>query len=169
MNLLLLTVLGAGAIALCAGSAGFSDADNDVANLIKRTEEANVALVQGNIDSYIALTRHAKDYLLMTPFGGTPILGFDNSSEHRAAMAKFFRSGTLKQEVVATYQSGDLVVLVTIERIRAVIQELPEQDWVLRVTQVYRRDGSDWQLVHRHADPLGNKISLEQAAAIARQ
>jgi hypothetical protein len=32
----------------------------------------------------------------------------------------------------------------------------------LRVTQVYRRDGSNWQVVHRHADPLVHGIDLEQ-------
>jgi hypothetical protein len=57
--------------------------------LIKQTEQANVALIQGNIDAYIALTKHAKDYSLMAPFGGTPIFGFENSSEHRADMRKF--------------------------------------------------------------------------------
>jgi hypothetical protein len=35
-------------------------------------------------------------------------------------------------------------------------------------TQVFRRDGSEWQLVHRHADPLANKITVPQAAALAR-
>jgi hypothetical protein len=51
-------------------------------------------------------------------------------------MARFFKSGTLQQEVVATYGSGDLVVLVTVERVRAEVGGLPEQDWSLRVTQV---------------------------------
>jgi hypothetical protein len=36
------------------------------------------------------------------------------------------------------------------------------------VTQVYRRDGSDWLLVHRHADPLVRAVGLEQAAVLAR-
>jgi len=33
---------------------------------------------------------------------------------------------------------------------------------------VFRRDGPEWRLVHRHADPLVKGVSLEQAAAIAR-
>jgi ketosteroid isomerase-like protein len=49
-----------------------------------------------------------------------------------------------------------------------VVGGLPEQDWSLRVTLVFRREEGEWQLVHRHADPLVHSISLEQAAAIAR-
>ena len=83
-------------------------------------------------------------------------------------MKKFFKNGTLEQELVGTWESGDLVVLVTIERVRGEIGELPEQDWGLRVTQVFRRDGKQWQLVHRHADPLVHRITVPQAAALAR-
>jgi ketosteroid isomerase-like protein len=138
----------------------------DVANLTRRTAEANTALLRGDIDGYLALIEHAEDYTLMAPFGGAPTRGFDTSSP--AALARFFKSGTFDQEVVATYDSGDLVVLVTIERVRAEVGGIPKQDWSLRVTQVFRREGADWRLVHRHADPLVNGISLEQAAALAR-
>ena len=151
------------------GDASVAVADEDVAHLIRRTAVANAALVRGDIDGYLALTEHARDYTLMAPFGGAPTRGFDPSSEQRTAMARFFRSGTFDQEVVATYDAGSLVVLVTIERVRAEVGGLPEQDWSLRVTQVFRRDGAEWQLVHRHADPLAHGISLEQAAALARR
>jgi ketosteroid isomerase-like protein len=144
------------------------DSDKDVADLVQRTAEANAALVRGDIEGYLALTEHSLDYTLMQPFGGAPIHGFDMSSEHRTAVGRFFKSGTLKQEVVATYNSGDLVVLVTIERVHGEIGGLPEQDWALRVTQVFRTDGAKWQLVHRHADPLAHGISVQQGAELAR-
>jgi len=138
----------------------------DVANLTRRTAEANTALVRGDIDGYLALIEHATDYTLMAPFGGAPTRGFDTSA--RGTMARFFKSGTFDQEVVAIYATSDLVVLVTIERVRGEVGGLPEQDWALRVTQVFRREGAKWWLVHRHADPLVKGISLEQTAALAR-
>jgi ketosteroid isomerase-like protein len=150
-----------------ADSPGVTDAD--IGELVKRTAEANAELVHGGIDRYIALTQHADDYTLMAPFGGTAdhtalTLRARTGREWPASSSP----GTLDQELVATYNSGDLVVLVTVERARAEIAELPEQDWSLRVTQVFRHDDTGWRLVHRHADPLVNSVSLEQAAALTR-
>lgn len=130
--------------------------------------EANAALVRGDIDGYLTRIEHAPDYTLMAPFGGATEHGFKDSPERRATMKKFFRSGTLEQETVATYESGDLVVLVTVEHVQAQVGDLAEQDWTLRVTQVFRRVEGGWQLAHRHADPLGPPITVERAAALAR-
>ena len=141
-------------------------AHEDVAELIRCSADANAALVRGDANGYYTLISHADDFTLLNPFGGAPRRGVDTSSEHRAAVGRFFKCDTFDQQVVATY-SGDLVVLVTIERVRGEVGGLPEQDWSLRVTQVYRRDGSEWQLVHRHADPLVHGISVEQAAGLA--
>jgi ketosteroid isomerase-like protein len=142
--------------------------DIDVADLTRRSAEGNAALVRGDIDGFLEQIAHSKNYTLMAPFGGAPVRGLDTSSENRAAMARFFKADTFNQEVVATYDSEDLVVLVTIERVRGEVGGLPEQDWSLRVTQVYRREEREWRLVHRHADPLLKRISVEQAAVLAR-
>ncbi len=91
------------------------------------------------------------------------------SAARPVALAQFFRGGEAKVEVVETYTSGDLAVLVVIERQQGTIGDLPEQDWSLRVTWVFRRTaGSDWELVHRHADALVHAIDHERLGAMAR-
>jgi ketosteroid isomerase-like protein len=154
--------------AFATGDSSNTPTNKEVANLIQRSAEANDALVRGDIEGYLGRIKHSEDYTLMAPFGGPTQKGFDDSKEHRAGMAKFFKAGNFDQEMIATYNSGDLVVLVTVERLSGVIGGLPKQDWSLRVTQVFRRTGSDWELVHRHADPLLKKLSLERAAEIVR-
>ena len=136
--------------------------------LIQRTEAQAVAFMRGEMEQWVRLVRLADDFTLMQPFGGPASHGFDPSPEHLARLASYFRNGDAKLEVVQSYVSNDLVVLVMIERQHGEIGGLPDQDWSLRVTQVYRKHGSEWQLVHRHADPLVHNVGLEAAAAIAR-
>lgn len=143
-------------------------ADTDLADLIHRTADAASAFIRGDIERYLSLIVHSADYTLMAPLGGAPTRGFDHAPEHLARLKRTFRGGTSELEVVQTYASDNLVVLVMIERQRARVADVPEQDWSLRVTQVYRRDGAEWHLVHRHADPLVREIGLDHAAAIAR-
>src|SRR3954469_2573658 len=142
--------------------------DEEVAELIRRPAEAASAYIRGDMRRYLTLIRHADDYTLMAPFGGEPTRGFDASPERLEATARFFQAGEADLELVQSYASGDIVVLVVIERQHGEVGGLPDQDWSLRVTLVFRRDGSEWRLAHRHADPLVHGIGLEQAAAIAR-
>jgi ketosteroid isomerase-like protein len=138
------------------------------AELYAISGEANAALMRGDIAQYTALVSLSEDFTLMSPFGGQPTRGSDYTPERMQAMGRFFRNGTFKQELVHSYASDDMVVLALIEQTNVEVGGLPAQDWSLRVTLVYRREGADWQLVHRHADPLAPGISLEMAAALAR-
>jgi ketosteroid isomerase-like protein len=124
--------------------------------------------MRGDIDRYLALITLTDDFTLMSPFGGTPTRGSDMTGERWEAMGRFFRNGTFEQEVVQSYGSADMVVLAIIERARVEVGGLPAQDWPLRVTLVYCREGVEWRLAHRHADPLVTGVSLKQAAALAR-
>lgn len=145
-----------------------SDPDQATAALVRRSEQANTALMRGDIEGYRASVKLTDDFTLMSPFGGTITRGSDITSERWQAMGRFFRNGTFAQELVQSYSSADIVVLVTVERAHVEVGGLPAQDWALRVTLVYRREGHDWRLVHRHADPLARGISIEEAAALAR-
>ncbi len=157
------------ALPLCAVLAADAvAADDAVAELVRRAEAKNAAFIRGDMEQWSRLVRIAPDFTLMQPFGGPVSHGFDASPKRLAEMSQYFRNGQGGLEVEQTYASEGMVVLVMIERQRIEVGGLPAQDWSLRVTEVYRKDGSAWQLVHRHADPLVQKVSLQQAAVLAR-
>jgi ketosteroid isomerase-like protein len=141
--------------------------EDDVAQVIRDAADAARALIGGDIERYLELVHHAEGYTLMPPNGGAPVR-YDERAESVRASAGFFKSGEASLEHVETHAWGDTVVLVMIERQHGEVGEFPDQDWSLRVTQVYRRDESGWLLVHRHADPLAHGIEFEQVAALAR-
>ena len=103
----------------------------------------------------------------MAPYGGEPRRGFD-VEQALESTPKMFRGGEADLELVESYASGDIAVLVAIERQHGEVGGLPDQDWSLRVTLVFRREGPEWRLVHRHADPLVHAIGMEHMAVIAR-
>lgn len=139
----------------------------DIAQLVGRTAEAASAYIRGDIRKYLTLIKHGDDYTLMPPYGGEPRRGFD-AEEALEATPKMFRGGEADLELVQSHASGDMAVLVAIERQHGEVGGMPDQDWSLRVTLVFRREGPGWRLVHRHADPLVHAISMEHMAALAR-
>jgi ketosteroid isomerase-like protein len=143
--------------------------DEELAALVQRITEAAHALISGDVKGYAARIKHAPEYTLMSPYGGDVARGFDDSDAALDGMAQFFRGGEAEVEVVETYTSGDLAVLVVVERQRGTVGNLPEQDWSLRVTWVFRRTAEpDWELVHRHADALVHPIDHTRLGALAR-
>ena len=141
--------------------------DDELDELIRRIEEATNAFLRGDMERYLAMTAHARGFTLMNPFGGPPTR-YEDRRESLMAAAGFFKSGEARIELVEAHVVGDALVLVMIEHQHGEVGGLPDQPWSLRVTQVYRRDGAGWQLLHRHADPLVRHIGLERAAEIAR-
>jgi ketosteroid isomerase-like protein len=149
-------------------TAAKTSASDAVAALIARVAEKNAAFMRGDMQRWSELVAFAPDFTLMQPFGGPASHGFDARPERLAEMSRYFRNGTSELELVQVYSSEELIVLAIIERQRAEVGGLPAQNWSLRVTEVWRKSGSDWQLAHRHADPLVERLSLEQTAALAK-
>lgn len=140
----------------------------DTDDLIARMNTAAAAYIRGDLDGYVAQFDHADDYTLMPPYGGDTRHGFTYTADAAAWTKEFFRSGEAQLEVQQTYSSGELTVLVAIERQHGEVGGIPDQDWSLRVTLVFRRVDDRWALVHRHADPLVHEIPFEHLAVLAR-
>jgi len=142
--------------------------DEALAELIRIAQDSAQAYINGDLDTYAALVRHADDFSLMPPFGGETRHGFELSDESRESTRSTFRGGEATVEVDAAYVTDDLAVLAVVERQRGLVGDFPEQDWSLRVTLAFRRDGGEWRLVPRHADTLVHPIGWEQVSALAR-
>ena len=140
---------------------------DELAELIRDTDEAAAAWMRGDMDRYLALTHHARGFTLMDPSGG-PARRFENRAENFKGWKSPFANGEARLEHVETHIWGDTAVLVMIERQHGEVAGLPDQDWSARVTHVYRREGGKWLLVHRHADLLAHPLDPQVMAALAR-
>ncbi len=141
---------------------------DELADLTARVTESTSAYINGEIRRYLELVQPAAEQTLMPPYGGPPVHGVDLSDEAVRTTSEFFRGGEAELDIAATHASGDLAVIVAVERQHGDVGDWPHQDWSLRVTLVFRREGTVWRQVHRHADPLVREIGFPLLAAIAR-
>jgi len=146
---------------------GAAVTEHELTALVRQTAEAAAALISGGIRRYFALAKHADDFTLVAPFGGEPNRGSDTPGKARS-------DGTVLSR--RRGESGTCAVLhlrrpggpELIERLHGDVGGMPDQGLSLRVTLVYRREGQQCRLVHRHADPVVHGIGLERLAALAR-
>ena len=141
--------------------------DSQLTELLQRMSVAAAAYIRGDIRGYLELFDHPDDYSLMPPYGGETRVGSQPTEAELDATSEFFATGEAELEVQHTYVSGDLVVLVAVERQHGEVAGLPDQDLSLRVTIVFRRAGDRWQIVHRHADPLVEEMPFGEFAELA--
>jgi ketosteroid isomerase-like protein len=139
-----------------------------LAELTRMAQESAEAYLAGDLDTYAKVLPHADDFTLMPPFGGPIRRGFVLDDETREATRSTFRGGQVEVEIDAWYVTDDLAVLAVVERQRGLVGDLAEQDWSLRVTLAFRRDGGQWRLVHRHADALVHAVGWNTLAQLAR-
>ena len=137
----------------------------EIDRLVDALDRGRQAWISGALES--SATDHMVQDDAMTlfgPFGGEAVM----PGPMQAKIAALFHGGTGRCELVKAMADGDLLVLVMIERNDVTFEgRTTPQPWMLRTTQVFRRDGTRWQRLHRHADPLITRRSLDDTLAIA--
>jgi len=128
--------------------------------VVRDVEAAQVKLVNGQPDAFKALWSQGDDVTLSGGLGGVIAKGWAEVSARLDWVATQFVDGARTHREVSRFVGQDLAYVVWRETIRftnpvdrrAMVQEL-------RVTQIFRREGGRWRIVHRHADSQVTKQS----------
>jgi len=134
---------------------------------LPRLRQADTALHNGDAVPRLAMWSHDNP---VTLFGGA--MGGSCWDEIEPIFqrlgASFSDCRSFDYEVIAAGASDDLAYTVGFEHTTASVRGGPPAAYVLRVTNVFRREGGEWKVVHRHADPAGSSSArdvLEHLAA----
>lgn len=138
--------------------------DPVVRELFQRTLAAQQAWVCGDARGYEEM--FSPDQLtIFGPFGGPALRGHTPGAAAR--VAGLFSDGSADLELIDAIVTSDVVCLVMMERCEAIFAGVEgRQRWDLRTTQVYRRTGERWHVVHRHAEPLADPRDLRETLAL---
>ncbi|WP_438854766.1 nuclear transport factor 2 family protein [Agromyces sp. M3QZ16-3] len=81
-------------------------------------------------------------------------IGLAETAELFAFLERSFSDCTrFEIEVLASDVIGDAAYTVALERTAVSVDGVPRA-YTLRVTQVYRREGGEWRVAHRHGDTV---------------
>ena len=127
-----------------------SERDDFLAWTQNRLREAETALHNGDPGPRLAI------WSMREPVS---VLGAARSAVGQEAVRDLFRGlgdtfsdcTSYEYEIVAADVVGDMAYTAGYERTQASINGEPRQ-YVLRVTQIYRREDGVWKVAHRHGD-----------------
>jgi len=131
------------------------DAKTDFEQFMRTRKAASDAFVEGQFDPLRRISAQRSPATIFGPKGDC-VQGPDRVDAANEAGARQFRpGGTNAFEVMHSAADGDLAYWVGIQRSVVNMQGkdsgLPMD---LRVTEIFRREGGAWRLMHRHADKL---------------
>jgi ketosteroid isomerase-like protein len=121
---------------------------------LTRRAAATAAFFAGDPEPWKAMASHTPAITMFGGFGGYE-QGWEAVADRYTWAAAANAEGHVAVEIIAWHVTGDLAYTVAIERgmVRAAGATAATPK-ALRVTEVFRKEGGAWRLVHRHADPL---------------
>jgi ketosteroid isomerase-like protein len=127
----------------------------DLAELYEQFQPVWSEFAKGNPEPVKALYSHEADATLANPFGPA-VRGWDDVSRTLEYASSRFHDGEfVGADRIAEYATTDLVCILDLEHWRIRVGEREHVEPIeLRVTTTLRREGDDWKIVHRHADPI---------------
>ena len=127
----------------------------DFEEFMQRRDQAARAYVCGDATPLSRIVTRLGEATFYAPRGGY-VQGADDVFSRYERDATTFAPGSESSfEILQMAASDGLAYWVGLQRATVRMRDRPEAvRFDLRVTEVFRREGGDWKLVHRHADPL---------------
>lgn len=125
----------------------------DPEQAIESSHTASLEIIRGNAQPFVELFSQREDVTLANPFGGIA-RGQENVRQTLERAASYYRDGEIVSiDNFETWLTEEVLGTVEVERLRARVAGRENFDEVaLRVTSIFRHEGDEWRLVHRHAD-----------------
>ena len=131
--------------------------DDGFAAALARLRAALGAVANGDVAPIKAFYSHAGDATSFYGWGGYE-KGWEAVSRRWDWAGQQFKGGTVELENVTTVVGAEIAYTTDIETfsVRMDGMDRPTR-WSNRVTHVFRREGGEWRLVHRHANRLEDR------------
>jgi ketosteroid isomerase-like protein len=129
-----------------------SDRDDFLAWAQTRLKDAEVALHDGNAAPRLAIWSSEDPVTVLGAWQSA--MGREQVNDLFTHLETTFSDCTAyTHEIIAADVIGDMAYTVGYEHTRASVNGEP-RTYTLRATQIYRREGGEWKVAHRHADTL---------------
>ena len=143
----------AGSAQAQVSGAGAQSSPNDKEILAATTlfyTALNTAL-QGDFDPLSAVWSHRPDISDLSADGGQEF-GWNEVHAHILNMSRLYPSGKISAQNVKVVADGDIGYSVCTEAGQMRSADGPMVKFSQRATNIFRREGGQWKLIHHHAD-----------------
>ena len=132
-----------------------SDDLADFTQFMQQREDAARAYVNGDAQMLLRLTTNNEPATFFSPRGDV-VEGAESVVARYAADATSFVTGSENTlEIMHMAASDSLAYWVGLQRAQVHLRgQAAPVPFNLRITELFRREGNEWKLIHRHADVL---------------
>jgi hypothetical protein len=144
-----------------------AELETSVRDAIARLHQAMAEVANGDVSAIKSLYSHTADATSFYGWGGYE-RGWEAVSKRWDWAGAQFKGGTVRYENISTVIASAMFYVTEIETYanQRVAGVEGITGWSNRVTHIFRREGAEWRLVHRHGNRL--EAQHEAAARLAR-